>query len=401
MTPFGDHALLLPVSGTPRERRALSDALRGVPGVVDVVVAEEEACVIFEGAPPAIESIAAKPEDVALAQHVVPTLYDGEDLAEVARLTGVDVVREHASADYEVSFIGFMPGFAYLRGLPESLILPRRASPRPKVPRGSVAIAAHYAGVYPSESPGGWHLLGRTNGAPRWSIGDRVRFEPVSAIERPKDAPRSPLALGDVEVRSVQGFAHVVGAPVRGHMHEGIPHGGPLVREAFARLGTKTAIEVFGTLKLGDVVVSSGRDVRVAYVGLATDAPIGARILRGDRLAITGVALPSPPTSERIAMMPAPDFVPLEGTFRISPTSNRVGARLEHFERAPLPKRDASAASRPMVKGAIELTPAGLVVLGPDHPTTGGYPVVGVLRDRSMDAFYKLPIGASVQFTTE
>jgi allophanate hydrolase subunit 2 len=54
-----------------------------------------------------------------------------------------------------------------------------------------------------------------------------------------------------------------------------------------------------------------------------------------------------------------------------------------------------------MVKGAIELTPSGLVVLGPDHPTTGGYPVVGVLRDHAMDAFYKLPPGASVQFTTE
>jgi allophanate hydrolase subunit 2 len=54
-----------------------------------------------------------------------------------------------------------------------------------------------------------------------------------------------------------------------------------------------------------------------------------------------------------------------------------------------------------MVKGAIELTPSGLVVLGPDHPTTGGYPVVGVLRDRAMDAFYNLPVGASVHFTTE
>lgn len=181
-------------------------------------------------------------------------------------------------------------------------------------------------------------------------------------------------------------------------MHEGIPHGGPLVAEAFARLGTKTALEVFGTITLGDVVVSSGKDTRVAYVGLARDAPIGTRILRGDRVAMTGVTRPSPAKAARVAIARGPDFVPLEGSFRISPTSNRVGTRLEG---APLPARVPSAASRPMVKGAIELTPAGLVVLGPDHPTTGGYPVVGVLRERSMDAFYKLPAGASVQFHTE
>jgi hypothetical protein len=338
--------------------------------------------------------------DVVVADHVVPTLYDGDDLAEVARTSGVDVVREHSRAQYEVSFIGFMPGFAYLRGLPEPLVLPRRASPRPKVPRGSVAIAAHYSGIYSSESPGGWHLLGRTSRTPAWAIGDRVRFDAVASLERPRDdEPRLPLALGDGEVRSVQGFAHVVGAPRRGRMHEGVPHGGPLVAEPFARLGTKTAIEVFGTITIGDVVVSSGANARVAYVGLAIDAPIGTRILRGDRVAITDVALPSPPTStQRIAIVRGPDFVPLEGSFRISSTSNRVGTRLEG---ARLATRAPNAASGPMVKGAIELTPSGLVVLGPDHPTTGGYPVVGVLRERSMDAFYKLPIGASAQFTTE
>jgi hypothetical protein len=226
-----------------------------------------------------------------------------------------------------------------------------------------------------------------------------VHFARVASLPRPNETePRAPLALGDVEVRSVQGFAHVVGPPVRGRMHEGVPPGGPLVLEPFTRLGTRTAIEVFGTMKLGDLVVSSGRDARVAYVGLAVDAPIGTRIVRGDRLSPTEIALPSPSGDEPIAVMPGPDHADLSGTFRIASTSNRVGTRLEG---PPIPSREANAVSTPMVKGAIELTPSGLVVLGPDHPTTGGYPVVGVVRDRSMDAFYKLTVGATLRFTTD
>jgi len=62
-----------------------------------------------------------------------------------------------------VEFCGFAPGFAYLRGLPPQLHLPRRASPRTQVPAGSVAIAAHYSAVYPNDSPGGWHLVGTTS----------------------------------------------------------------------------------------------------------------------------------------------------------------------------------------------------------------------------------------------
>ena len=93
----------------------------------------------------------------------------------------------HSGADYTVAFCGFMPGFAYMTGLPAALHLPRRATPRERVPVGAVAIAAEYAGVYPRESPGGWHLLGRTD-AVLWDDGreppallppgTRVRFRP-------------------------------------------------------------------------------------------------------------------------------------------------------------------------------------------------------------------------------
>ena len=74
-----------------------------------------------------------------------------------------ELIRRHASATYTVAFCGFSPGFAYLRGLDPALHLPRRPTPRTKVPAGSVAIAAGYSCVYPTSSPGGWHLLGRSD----------------------------------------------------------------------------------------------------------------------------------------------------------------------------------------------------------------------------------------------
>ncbi len=124
----------------------------------------------------------------------IPTRYggpDGEDLPAVAELTGLTpdaVVEAHASTVYEVFMLGFAPGFAYLGVLPEALAVPRRASPRTRVPAGSVAIAERQTAVYPLETPGGWQLIGRTD-LVLWNPsreppallapGDRVRFVPV------------------------------------------------------------------------------------------------------------------------------------------------------------------------------------------------------------------------------
>jgi KipI family sensor histidine kinase inhibitor len=95
----------------------------------------------------------------------VPVVYDGEDLDEIAFLTGLhreEVIERHAGGDYVVAYLGFSPGFGYLAGLDEMLHVPRRDSPRITVPTGSVAIAGPYGAVYPSQSPGGWRLIGRT-----------------------------------------------------------------------------------------------------------------------------------------------------------------------------------------------------------------------------------------------
>jgi KipI family sensor histidine kinase inhibitor len=136
--------------------------------------------------------LAAAPALAAAAGPLVAidVTYDGADLAEVAGrcgLTADEVVAIHSGAEYTVAFCGFLPGFAYLHGLPAELRLPRRATPRPQVPAGSVAVAGEWASVYPSSSPGGWHLLG-TTGAELWdddrdppsllAPGDRVRFVP-------------------------------------------------------------------------------------------------------------------------------------------------------------------------------------------------------------------------------
>ncbi len=95
----------------------------------------------------------------------IPVFYDGEDLAYVAdyhQISEAKVVELHTTPTYRVYMMGFLPGFAYMGGLDARIATPRRATPRTKVPAGSVGIAGNQTGIYPSESPGGWQLIGRT-----------------------------------------------------------------------------------------------------------------------------------------------------------------------------------------------------------------------------------------------
>lgn len=121
----------------------------------------------------------------------VPVVYNGEDLAAVAKLTGLserEVVHEHTSSEWTVAFGGFAPGFGYLSGGSPKLEVPRRSESRTRVPAGAVGLAGEFSGVYPRESPGGWQLIGRTD-LEIWRVdrdppallrpGVRVRFEEV------------------------------------------------------------------------------------------------------------------------------------------------------------------------------------------------------------------------------
>jgi KipI family sensor histidine kinase inhibitor len=199
LLPMGAMAVL--VEGLGDDPAAWSEAVRslGLAGVIDVVPAARTVLIRCESRA-ALAAVAERLHEVpdlgARDREQRPTIsvplrYDGPDLDEVAALTGrsVDeVVSLHAAARYEVAFCGFAPGFGYLRGLPRELQLPRRRTPRTRVPAGSVAIAAEYSAVYPTDSPGGWHLLGSTDvvlfDASReppalLSPGSVVRFEPT------------------------------------------------------------------------------------------------------------------------------------------------------------------------------------------------------------------------------
>jgi KipI family sensor histidine kinase inhibitor len=130
-------------------------------------------------------------DQTSAVEHVIPVRYTGEDLDYVAdqtRLSRKEVIEIHSAARYRVFVIGFVPGFAYLGPLDQRLVLPRRKSPRKRVPAGSVAIAEAQTAVYPSETPGGWHLIGITDvrmfdpnrpSPSLLAVGDIVRFEAV------------------------------------------------------------------------------------------------------------------------------------------------------------------------------------------------------------------------------
>jgi KipI family sensor histidine kinase inhibitor len=129
-------------------------------------------------------------------QVEIPVCYGGEhgpdlnDVSAMHAMTPQQVIELHSSPTYLVYFLGFVPGFAYLGELPQALVTPRLPTPRRRVPPGSVGIAGSQTGVYPVATPGGWRLLGRTpismfrpdeNALSLLSLGDRVRFAPISA----------------------------------------------------------------------------------------------------------------------------------------------------------------------------------------------------------------------------
>lgn len=171
--PMGPTAVLLDELGAPPA--SVGEAVRclRLDGVVDIVPAAETVLITVDrpedvrtvlDALPVVEH--EEPDERRATPVQIPVVYDGEDLAEVAARTGLsiaDVIERHSGAGFSVAFCGFAPGFAYLDGLPPELHLARRATPRTRVPAGSVAIAAGFSAVYPTASPGGWHLIGRTD----------------------------------------------------------------------------------------------------------------------------------------------------------------------------------------------------------------------------------------------
>lgn len=190
----------------------------------------------------------------------IPVFYEagpqnGPDLADIARSAGMapeEFARRHAEAEYRVAFLGFAPGFPYMTGLARELESPRLATPRTRVPAGSVGIGGRYTGIYPEETPGGWRLIGRApvrlfdakEDPPALLLpGDRVRFQPISRGEFERRLPILDRAepVGVVSKRPLLRVAaagvltSVQGGPRRGWAIYGVPPGGAMDLESLAR----------------------------------------------------------------------------------------------------------------------------------------------------------------------
>jgi len=189
--PYGPDAALIECQ--PGFAVRLGQALIHTGRFTEVVPAEQSVLVIMPRGMllaevrSIIHSLPAQLPEAEGRDVEIPVVYDGPDLQAVAAATGLEVpevIALHACAEYFAAFSGFAPGYAYCTGLDRRLWLPRRPSPRTSVPAGSVAIADAYSAVYPQASPGGWHLIGRTD----LTLFDLTRAEP--ALIRPGDRVR-------------------------------------------------------------------------------------------------------------------------------------------------------------------------------------------------------------------
>jgi inhibitor of KinA len=221
IVPAGDAALVvdLPARIDPDLNNwcvTLARELRATLGtaVRDLVVGYASLTVYFD--PLEVDAVWLESEIRTIAEELevqgaregavvdVPVCYGGEfgpdlaDLARFGRCSEQDVIDLHTGREYRVYLVGFVPGFAYMAEVDPRIAMPRRASPRTEVPAGSVAIAAAQTGIYPSVTPGGWNILGRTLLRPYdpdrsepflFRPGDRVRFRPIDQVEFPAVAP--------------------------------------------------------------------------------------------------------------------------------------------------------------------------------------------------------------------
>lgn len=300
VSPCGDVGLLVEVAGLP-EVLALADAVRAAApdGLLDVVPAART--LLLTTAPGtdlaalrrtvhtlAVQAGSAVPDGATVSVDVV---YDGPDLAEVSRLTGLtadEVVEAHTGTPWRVGFGGFAPGFAYLGDGDPRLNVPRRDESRTAVPPGSVGLAGEFSGMYPRSSPGGWQLIGRTD-AVLWDEdrdppallhpGDRVRFVAVPALRPERPAANRPQPAGGeaIEVVATGPLALVQDLGRVGHAESGVGRSGAADRSALALANRLVANpESAGAIEavLGGLAVRARKTLTVALTGAPAPADI-------------------------------------------------------------------------------------------------------------------------------
>lgn len=412
--------------------------------------------------------------------HEIAAVYggaDGPDLAPLARGKGIvesELARLHASHAYTAFMLGFTPGFAYLGLVPEPLEAPRHATPRVRVPAGSIGLAGRLTGVYPVASPGGWQLIGRASrrlfdplrDEPALiSPGDRVRFVPVPELP-PADDPAQAAGVAGmpaIEVRDAGLFTTVQDGGRAGYRRFGVSGAGPMdphahgaANRAVGNPETAAALECTASgpsllmlapvwlavagadlgavlersdlgaweVPLGAAVFSrpgnvlrftgrrSGCRATIAFRGgIDVPAVLGSRstnlqsgfggfsgraLAEGDRLVLGAAgwereggttARSAFASVVTVRVVLGPQQVSIEPgsverflgeRWRVGPTSDRVGCRLEGpalRHRGP-----AEILSDGMLPGSIQVPPDGKpIVMMADGPTTGGYPKIATV----------------------
>ena len=508
-----------------------------LPGVTELIPAARTVLLSFDPARTSAEILAEAVRGLGHTESVSDTArevtievrYDGEDLAEVADLLSVspaEVVKRHQAATWQVAFAGFAPGFGYLAGDDELFTVPRRSSPRTRVPVGSVALAGEFTGVYPRSSPGGWQLIGRTD-AKLWDLdrqppalfvpGTIVKFveaereivdvaangsaagaagaaadsasdSPSASAEATSDTDEAASAVAphslEVLRPGLQLLVQDLGRP--GFASMGVSAAGAADRSALTAANrlvgnaeTAAGLESFGggvllrsrgdgvaavtgatgtitvtaadgtvlTPRLGEafalsdgdelelgpaergvrryLAVRGGIDVETALGSSSADTLAGlgpAAVVKGTTLGVhdprTAPHLVDPaPARPRdlpqagetvemtVTLGPREDWFTdagvetlLSQVWTVTHESDRVGLRLSGevpLERA----RTGELPSEGAVTGALQVPPNGQPVLfGPDHPLTGGYPIIASVDD--LDLAAQLPPGVKLRFTT-
>lgn len=510
--PAGDRAVLIELPdlasalGLHTRLETLQCGPQAIPGVDQLLPAARTLLVGFDPRRirrgellERLEQVSAAPVDRADGAVVeVPTVYDGEDLAEMAELLGMSpeaLAERHGGTDWTAGFAGFAPGFVYLVDGDPVFDVPRRSTPRTRIPAGSVALAGRWSGVYPRESPGGWQLIGRTP-LRMWDAGreapaairpgDRVRFvpardEPLRAaapvavplqqdgpaliVERPglrtlvQDAGRAGLealgvaASGALDAPAMRLANRLVGNPLGAAVLE-IPFGGVRLRArgplVVAVTGARLPVAVLrgeqrrevldqravaldddDVLELGEpaagrlavLALRGGIGVPEVLGSRATDTLAGLGpdpVAEGDVLPVGAEPVgstadpepwPADPGEELrvpVVLGPRDDWFDaasldrlVEQPWTITPLADRVGLRLEGAE--PLERTvDGELPSEGAATGSIQVPPSGQpMIFLADHPSTGGYPIVAVVRHQALAALAQARPGTRIRFVID
>jgi KipI family sensor histidine kinase inhibitor len=417
---FGDSAVVVDTT-TVDEAHELARALdaAGGPAIEDVIVGFRSVTVVAD--PSAIEiasevgdlrdrvtSLVASPPVSVLRASVsdataraddpvdIPVAFDGTDLDEVARLADLSSTRVVAlllGADLRVAFVGFAPGFAYLVGLPPELAaVPRRPTPRPVVTGGSVALGGGFAGVYPQTSPGGWHIVGRTDRglfdptAPPFSVlraGDRVRLREATVADgssggsraRRSGADRAPLR-SEARRRLVvddPGLLSLVQDGGRvGVAHLGVPRAG--AADPFAR---RMANALVGNDEQAAVIEATAQGPTLRFSAPTYIAAVGTTEVRVDGRPEPGGDVIPVGVDQTITVVPGPGlrcYLAVDGGLDLAPVlGSRSSDVLCGLGSGPLIAGDTIGLGPPtrprghLLPDAVPGTAAVLrVMLGPD-----------------------------------